>query len=133
MVTPKIEGRDRSTGESKVVTTMPNFILATNSTLTLVSLPADAPALFPLEVAATLTGVHPEMLRYYSRAGLAPAVAGGFGNEQLFFDAEALEDVRRIEHYRRHLDVGRRALPLIRALRRAGDRLQVELRFLDGP
>ena len=49
------------------------------------------------------------------------------------FDENALHEVRRIEHYRRHLGVGRRAVPLICELRREGERLQIELRFLGSP
>ena len=49
------------------------------------------------------------------------------------FDEEALDEVRRIEHYRRHLGVSRRALPLLCELRREGERRHIELRFMDGP
>jgi hypothetical protein len=109
-----------------------DFIFSTNQTLTLVCLHTDAPVLFSLADAADLTGVHPEMLRYYSRTGLIQARVGKKESE-LFFDENALHEIRRIEHYRRHLGVGRRALPLICELQREGARQQIELHFLQYP
>lgn len=49
---------------------MTKFTFYRNPTLTLVSVPTDGPVLFSLDAAAQLTGVHPEMLLYYSRADL---------------------------------------------------------------
>lgn len=108
------------------------FIIYENPTLTLVRTPVDTPVLFSLEVAADLTGVHPEMILYYCRAGLIDALPGRAETE-IFFGESALDEIRRIEHYRRHLDVGRRALPLLCELRRQADRQHIELRFLGGP
>ncbi len=88
--------------------------------------------LFSLADAADLTGVHPEMLRYYWRTGLIP-VRVGKAESGLFFDETALHEIRRIEPYRRHLGVGRRALPLICELQREGARWQIELHFLRYP
>jgi len=108
------------------------FTFHANPTLTLVCIPNGSPALFPLEDAAHLTGVHPELLRYYCRSGLLPT-RHGVVESDLLFDEAALLEIRRIEHYRRHLGAGRQALPLICALRREGERRQIELHFLRFP
>lgn len=111
---------------------MINFTFYTNPTLALALVPVTAPAYYSLEAAAQLSGVHPEMLRYYWRLGLLEAHHGAWEDE-LFFDADAIQEVRRLEHYRRHLGVSRRALPLICELRRASERQHIELRFLGSP
>jgi len=111
---------------------MINFTFFSNPTLTLACVADDRPAAFALEDAAHLSGVHPELLRYYSRAGLIETIPGE-NDSDLFFTETALEEVRRIEHYRRHLGVGRRALPLICELRREGERQHIELTFLRYP
>jgi hypothetical protein len=113
-------------------TIVTSFTFYSNPTLTLACVPSGAPALFSLADAAHLTGVHPEMLRYYNRAGLLDARQGALETE-LFFDGDALHEIRRIEHYRRHLGVGRRALPLVCELWHEGERRQIELRFLHVP
>ena len=109
-----------------------NFAFYANPTLALVCVPSGASAHFSIDDAAHLTGVHAELLRYYSRVGLINS-RQGFLETDLFFDADALHEIRRIEHYRQHLGIGLRALPLICELRRAGERLQIELRFLSVP
>jgi DNA-binding transcriptional MerR regulator len=111
---------------------MANFIFYTSPTLTLVCVPSGAPVLFSLDAASRLTGVHSEMLRYYRRLGLLDSHRSALDG-QLSFDEKALCEVRRIEHYRRYLGVSRRALPLICQLWREGERLQINLRFLNGP
>ena len=113
-------------------TSEPNFTFYASPTLALVCVPSDTSALFSLDDAAHLTGVHPELLRYYSRVRLIES-RQGFLDTDLFFDADALNEVRRIEHYRQSLGIGLRALPLICELRLAGERLQIELRFLSYP
>jgi hypothetical protein len=109
-----------------------NFTFYANPTLALICLPSGAAAQFSLDDAAHLTGVHVEMLRYYSRVGLIDS-RRGFLETDLFFDKDALHEISRIEHYRQHLGIGLRALPLICELRRASERLQIELRFLSYP
>jgi hypothetical protein len=109
-----------------------NFVFYANPALTLVCVPARAPALFSLEAAAALTGVHPELLQYYCRLGVIERFDDGPAGEPTF-DENALHEVRRVEHYRRHLGVCRRALPLLCELRREGERQQIELSFLCGP
>lgn len=111
---------------------MINFTFYANPTLALACVPDDEPVYFSLEAAAQVSGVHPEMLRYYWRLGLLEAHSGP-SEDGLFFDGTALEEVRRLEHYRRHLGVSRRALPLICELRRESERQHIELRFLGIP
>ena len=127
---PGKNGAGHKPRPKEVLTT--NFTFYANPILALVCVPTDVPALFSLEDAAHLTGVHPEMLRYYSRVGLLRPVDGVLETEP-FFDENGLEEIRRIEHYRLHLGVGRRALPLICELRREGERQQIELHFLRYP
>ena len=95
-------------------------------------LPDNAPVWFSLEVVARLTGVHPEMLRYYCRAGLIDSLHG-FSDGEPAFEEDAIQEVRRIEHYRRQLAVSRRALPLVCELRREAERQHIEIQFLRYP
>lgn len=113
-------------------TTTANFTFYANPTLALVCVPADAPVLFSIDDAAYLTGVHADMLRYYSRTGLIESSRGVVGPD-LSFDENALGEIRRIEHYRRNLGVGRLALPLVCELQREGERRHIELHFLRYP
>jgi DNA-binding transcriptional MerR regulator len=108
---------------------MTNFIFYVNPELTLACLPPGAPALYSLEVAAHLTGLPPEMLRHYCRLGLLDAWLEETDVEPTF-DDHALDEVRRIEHCRRHHGVNLQALPLICGLWREVDRLQGELTLL---
>ena len=111
---------------------MSQFTFYSNPTLTLVCVPSGAIPHVSLADAARLTGVHPEMLRYYCQAGLIEAVRGTWKDE-LCFAESALHEIRRIEHYRRHLGVGRRALPLVCELQRECERQHIELQFLRYP
>jgi DNA-binding transcriptional MerR regulator len=108
---------------------MNNFTFYTNPTLTLVCVPAGLAGLYSLASLARLAGVHPDMLRYYCLRGL---LGDGHVEEEggVSFDLDALETVRRIEHFRRHLGIGRRALPLVCELWSEGERLEIELGFL---
>ena len=107
---------------------MTNFIFYVNPVVTLVCVPASAPALYSLETAAHLTGVPPEMLRHYCRLGLLGAARAGSEREPTF-DDNALYEIRRIEHCRQYHGVNLRALPLLCDLWREVERLQTELRF----
>jgi len=127
--TPRIAGPRRSIQPETVAT---QFTFYVNPTRALVCVPAETPALFSFGVAADLTGVHPEMLRYYCRLGLLGADRAEMEREATF-DEEAIHEVRRIEHYRRHLAVNRRALPLICELRREAERQHIEIHFLRSP
>jgi DNA-binding transcriptional MerR regulator len=89
------------------------------------------PTFYSLETAANLTDVHPEMLRYYCRLGV-------FGDERarsgaaLVFDDDALYELRRFEHFRKHHGVNRRTLRLLCDLWREVEHLRNEVRFLRG-
>jgi hypothetical protein len=107
------------------------FVFHTNPVLLLVCAPASVPARVSLAAAAELAGVHPELLRYYCRLGVIESHRDGTTGEPTF-DENPIHEVRRLEHYRRHLGVCRRALPLLCALRREGQRQHLTLRFLDG-
>lgn len=100
--------------------------------LTLVRVTVASPGVYPLEAAARLAGVHPEMLRYYCRLGLFGETRARPETE-LIFDDDALYELRRFEHYRRHHGLNRKTLRLICGLWREVERLQAELRFLRGP
>lgn len=106
-----------------------NFILRTCTELTLVCLPPGPAPRHSLEDAAQLTGVHPELVRYYCRLGLLDARPGALTGEPTL-DNDGLEEISRIEHFRRYLGVHRRALPLICQLRRECERMQIKLAFL---
>ena len=125
-----VKSRPATTIQPK--TAAASFAFYLNPTLTLVCVPSAEPAPFSLEVAAGLTGVHPEMLRYYCRLGLLGPERAETADAPTF-DEEALREVRRIEHYRRHLAVSRRALPLICELRREAERQNIALHFLRVP
>ncbi|QYM78006.1 MerR family transcriptional regulator [Horticoccus luteus] len=111
---------------------MSNFIFSAQRTIAVVNLVDGEPSLYSLETAARLTGVHPELLRYYCRQGLLGPERTAPDREPQF-DDNALYEVRRIEHFRQHHGVNRQALPLLCELWREVDRLKNELRFLRGP
>ena len=95
----------------------------------LVRVPSTGLSTYSLEQAAQLGGVHPELLRYYCQIGLFTKVRTREG-VALSFDDDALYELRRLEHYRRHHGVSRRTLRLLCALWREIDHLQTELRLL---
>lgn len=110
---------------------MTNFVFYVNPVVTLVCVPPSAPMLYSLPTAAHLTGVHPEMLRHFCRLGLLGETRAATAVEPTF-DDDALYEVRRIEHCRRHHGVSLRALPLLCDLWHEVERLQQELRFVRG-
>lgn len=91
-----------------------------------------SPATYSLATAARLAGVHPEMLRYYCQLGLFGEARARSESEPVF-DDDALFELRRFEHFRRHHGINRKALRLICGLWREVEQLQAELRFLRGP
>jgi DNA-binding transcriptional MerR regulator len=105
-------------------------VFYTSPVVTLVCVPPGPARSVSLAAAARLSGVHPELLLYYCRTGLLGPERAAQGGGHPVFDAEALEEIGRIEHYRRHLGVQRRALHLVEKLWREGERLRIELRFL---
>ncbi|MDP3071270.1 MAG: hypothetical protein Q8N18_13350 [Opitutaceae bacterium] len=100
--------------------------------LVLVRVAEAAPAIHSLAAAAQFADVHPEMLRYYCRLGLLGEERARSDAEPTF-DDDALYELRRFEHYRRHHGVDRQTLRLIFGLQREVVRLKTELRFLRGP
>ena len=100
-----------------------------NYTLTLVRVTEIRPATYSLEAAAQLAEVHPEMLRYYCQLGLF-GDARAQPEADLIFDDDALYELRRFEHFRRHHGVSRKTLRLLCGLWREVERLEIELRFL---
>jgi len=110
---------------------MTNFILYVNPEVAIICLPAGTPALYSLETASHLSGVHPEMLQYYCELGLLGARRTG-PDAPLTFDDNSLYEIRRIEHCRRDLGVSLQALPLLCDLWREIEQLQAELRFHRG-
>ena len=107
-------------------------VFSHNYSLTLVTVTEAGPAVYSLEDAARLAGVHPELLRHYCRLGLF-GEARARPEAELVFDDDALYELRRFEHYRRHHGVNRQTLRLICDLWRDVERLEAELRFLRGP
>jgi len=99
--------------------------------LTLVHVTEVQPTTYSLESAAQLADVHPEMLRYYCLLGLF-GEARAQSDTQLVFDDDALYELRRFEHYRRHHGVNRKTLRLLCGLWREVEHLQKEIRFLRG-
>ncbi len=111
---------------------MTTLVLYSPDTQTLVCMPPSASTGYSLQSISRLSGVHPDLLGYYHQLGLIDAVSEDpvLG---LIFEPAALDEIRRIEHYRRDLGVQRKALPLICDLWREGERLHIELNFLRAP
>ena len=83
---------------------------------------------YSIEAAAELTGVDPELIRYYCSHGIV-AVVRARPRQAPLFDDDAIYELRRIEHYRRHFGVDRTALAFIGGLLREVARLEGELRY----
>lgn len=88
-------------------------------------------ATYTLEEAARLAGMHPALLGHYCKIGvLGPSMADAKGAPE--FDDDALYDLLRFEHYRRHHGLRRSTARLICSLLDEVDRLRAELRFQRG-
>jgi DNA-binding transcriptional MerR regulator len=111
---------------------MSNFVIVENHSLVVSQSAAAGRSTYSLDDAARLADVHPELARYYHRLGLFGSVAGDPESAPVF-DDDGIYELRRIEHYRRHYGVNRRALPLISRLLREVARLEAEVRFRDSP
>ena len=109
---------------------MSDFILIQQQTLTLSEVQAGQQT-YSLDEAAAHADVHPDLIRYYCRSGLLGEDHVLLESKPLF-DDQALYDLRRVEHYRRHHGVNLRALPLLCRLLREIESLHAELRFLRG-
>lgn len=105
---------------------MSDFVLVKKHTLAVVSVPMEQQA-YSVEEASQMADVHPDLVRYYCRAGLLGKQGDG---QEWVLDDEALYDLRRIEHYRRHHRVNLRALPLLFGMLREIESLRAELRFM---
>jgi DNA-binding transcriptional MerR regulator len=107
---------------------MSNFIILENRSFALTRADSPTRSTYSLADAAQVADVHPELVRYYVRLGLFGPARGSPESEPVF-DDDAIYELRRIEHYRRHYGVNRRALPLISRLLREVARLEAEVRF----
>ncbi|MCX6954163.1 MAG: MerR family transcriptional regulator [Verrucomicrobia bacterium] len=87
---------------------------------------------YSLDETARLAGLHPEMVRHYCHLGLLGAARTGAGAD-LWFDDDAVYELRQFERYRKHHRVDRETVRLIFELKREVERLQAEVRFLRGP
>jgi DNA-binding transcriptional MerR regulator len=110
---------------------MSDFVITENQSIVLTRGPSTRQT-YSLEDAARAADVHPELLRYYCRVGLFGPDKGDPESDPVF-DDDAIYELRRIEHYRRHYGVNRRALPLISGLLRELARLEAEVRFRGFP
>ena len=107
---------------------MSDFVLVEQHSLTVVEVTAGEGAAYSLDTAAHLADVHPDLLRHYCQAGLLGKDRVSTGKEPVF-DDDALYELRRIEHYRRHHNVNLHALPLVIGLLREIEGLRDELRL----
>jgi hypothetical protein len=80
---------------------------------------------YTVELAAQLSGTEPELIRYYHVSGILHA--HGARLQGPVFDDDAIYELRRLEHYRRHLGANRDALVLIGRLLREVARLKAEV------
>jgi DNA-binding transcriptional MerR regulator len=111
---------------------MSNFVIIENHSIVLTRSAPAARSTYSIEDAAKVADVHPELVRYYCRIGLfGPSRAES--DSDPVFDDDAIYELRRIEHYRRHYGVNRNALPLISSLLREVARLEAEVRFRGSP
>ena len=108
---------------------MTNFFLVEQQSLSGVRSAPDTRQTYTLDDAARVAGVHPDLLRYYCRSGLL-GDAWMQNEPEPVFDDDALYELRRIEHYRRHHGLNLRALPLVISLLREIEDLDAELRSL---
>ena len=105
---------------------------AESFSLALVLVTAARPATYSLDDAAALAGVHPTLLLYYCRLGLFGDARASTEGEPVF-DDNALFELRRFEHYRRHHGLSRQTARHLCVLWREIERLQAELRLLRRP
>ncbi len=107
---------------------MSNFVIVEQHSLTITEFGTASQQQYSLEEASQHTSVHPDLLRYYCRAGLLGTTRRD--SEEPTLDDACLYEIRRIEHYRHHHSVNLRALPLVLGLLREIDSMRRELNFL---
>ena len=88
----------------------------------------DPDKLYNLMVTASYCETHPDLIRDYCRIGLITA-AKQDGNDNLFFDDDAIYWLRQIRLLRLEGEVSQRGLQLIFDLRQQVEHLKRELRF----
>ena len=108
---------------------MNNFVILENRSIVIRE---PGRSTYSVDEAAALSDLHPELVRYYCRIGLFGPSRADAAWEPVF-DDDAIYELRRIEHYRRHYGVSRRALPLISGLLHEVARLEAEVRFRRSP
>jgi DNA-binding transcriptional MerR regulator len=108
---------------------MSNFVILESSALVARE---SGRSTYSVDAAAELCNLHPELVRYYCRIGLFGPSRADPESEPVF-DDDAIYELHRIEHYRRHYGVSRRALPLISRLLHEVARLEAEVRFGQAP
>jgi len=108
---------------------MSRFVISENRSFAVVRLEDGGRAAYSLEAAAEIAGVHPDLARYYWNQGLFGPRPTDAGADPVF-DNDSLYELRRVEHYRKHMGVSRRALPMLARLLREVARLEAEVRFL---
>ena len=107
---------------------MSNFVIVEQHSLTITEFGTASQQQYSLEEASQHTSVHPDLLRYYCRAGLLGKAR--LDSEEPTFDDACLYEIRRIEHYRHEHSVNLRALPLVLGLLREIESLRREIAFL---
>ena len=107
---------------------MSDFVLVEQHSLTVIEVTAGEGAAYSLDTAAQLADVNPDLLRHYCQAGLLGEDRVLMSKEPVF-DDDALYELRRMEHYRRHHNVNLHMLPLVIGLLREIESLRDELRL----
>ncbi len=110
---------------------MSDFVLVERLSLTVIEVPTGSREVYSLDDTARLADVHPELLRYYCASGLLGEHRTQKEREPVF-DDDAIYELRRIEHYRRHHHVNLRALPLVLGLLREIESVRAKLQLLLG-
>ena len=91
-----------------------------------------AKSTYTLKAAAEITGTHPDLILYYHGRGVFGAGATTARGMPVF-DDDGIYELRRLEHYRRHLTADKAALALIAGLLHQVARLETALRYRDHP
>lgn len=108
---------------------MSNFVIVEQHSLTITEFGSAGRQQYSIEEASQHTAVHPDLLRYYCRAGLLGKTHME-SDDTTTFDDDCLYEIRRIEHYRHEHSVNLRALPLVLGLLREIESLRREVAFL---
>jgi DNA-binding transcriptional MerR regulator len=85
---------------------------------------------YSVSAASQLTGVQPDLIRYFHSRGVFATVTTVRTGE-LVLDDDAIYELRRMEHYRQRYGINRSALTFISTLLNEVSRLEAELRLRD--